>query len=152
MESLAKSMTDFTYEPESGLVFESWYHRYNHVFEREADTLDDAGKVSLLWRKMSNQVHERFKNYVLPIQPKDISFKETIEKLTKLFGRTETIVSQRYKCLQLTKSDNEDFKEYASRVNLQCELFKLNQFKVDEFKCLIFVLGLKSTATSVHVY
>ncbi|XP_037821229.1 uncharacterized protein K02A2.6-like [Lucilia sericata] len=76
--------------------------------------------------------------------PKDITFTETIEKLTKLFGRTETEVSQRYKCLQLTKSEAEDFKEYASRVNLQCELFKLNQFNVDQFKCLIFVLGLKS--------
>lgn len=148
MESLSNSMTDFSYEPDSGLVFEAWYNRYKHIFEREASALDDVDKVALLWRKMSNLVHERFKTFVLPKQPPDISLKDTVKQLSELFGRTETQVSQRYRCLQLTKLGNEDFKEYASRVNLQCELFKLKELKDDHFKCLIFVLGLKSTRDS----
>ncbi|XP_061400453.1 uncharacterized protein K02A2.6-like, partial [Musca vetustissima] len=44
--------------------------------------------------------------------------------------------------------ENEDFKEYASRVNLQCELFKLDNLTIDQFKCLIFILGLKSSQDS----
>ena len=144
MDSLARSMTDFVYEPESGLVFQAWYNRYQHVFDNEANTLLDADKVTLLWRKMINHVHERFRNYVLPVLPSDMSLTDTVATLGKLFGRVETEVSQRYKCLQLTKTENEDFREYASKVNLQCELFKLAEMQVDQFKCLIFVLGLKS--------
>lgn len=127
MESLAHSMTDFVYEPES-------------VFEKEANTLENHDKVTLLWRKMPNQVHERFFNYVLPMKPVDMTLKDTVDKLNKLFGKAKTQVSQRYKCLQLEKKDSEDFKEYASRVNLQCELFKIPDLKIDQFKGLIFVL------------
>ena len=93
---------------------------------------------------MSNQVHERFSNYIPPKKPVDMTLKDTVEKMRKLFGKVETEVSQRYKCLQLSKKGDEDLKEYASRVNLQCELFKMTDFKIDQFKCLIFVLGLKS--------
>ncbi|XP_037811634.1 uncharacterized protein K02A2.6-like [Lucilia sericata] len=93
---------------------------------------------------MSDRVHERFKNYVLPKKPSEMTLKATVEKLNKLFGKVDTEVSQRYKCLQLAKGDNEDFREYASKVNLQCELFKLGEMKIDQFKCVIFVLGLKS--------
>ena len=50
-------MTDFLYELESGLIFQAWYDRYVHVFEKETNTLVDNDKVALLWRKMSNQVH-----------------------------------------------------------------------------------------------
>ncbi|XP_059217666.1 uncharacterized protein K02A2.6-like [Stomoxys calcitrans] len=145
MESLAHSMTDFVYEPESGLIFQAWYNRFVHVFEKEASSLEEHDKVALLWRKMSNQVHERFTNYVLPKKPTEISLSDTVYRLNKLFGETETQVAQRYRCLQLAKVDNEDFKEYASRVNLQCELFKMNELQINQFKCLIFVLGLKSS-------
>ncbi|XP_058980356.1 uncharacterized protein K02A2.6-like [Musca domestica] len=139
MESLAQSMTAFVYEPESGLIFQAWYNRFVHVFEKEASSLEEHDKVALLWRKMSNQVHERFANYVLPAKPEDMTLKDTVEKLKKLFGKTKTQVSQRYKCLQLAKGDSEDFREYASRVNLQCELFKMKELKIDQFKRLIFV-------------
>ncbi|XP_059221513.1 uncharacterized protein K02A2.6-like [Stomoxys calcitrans] len=145
MESLANSMMEFNYEPDSGLLFDSWYNRYRHIFEREASPLDDAGKVGLLWRKMSNHIHKRFTNIVLPRQPHELSLEDTLKHLSKLFGRTESQVSQRCKCLQILKMENEDFKEYASRVNLQCELFKLDELNADQFKCLIFILGLKSS-------
>uniref|UniRef100_A0A1I8QAV2 Uncharacterized protein n=1 Tax=Stomoxys calcitrans TaxID=35570 RepID=A0A1I8QAV2_STOCA len=94
---------------------------------------------------MSNPIHERFTNFVLPRQPHELSMEDTLKHLSKLFGRTETQVSQRYKCLQISKMENEDFKEYASRVNHQCELLKLDELNADQFKCLIFILGLKSS-------
>ena len=95
---------------------------------------------------MSNHIHDRFRNYVLPKQPSEMTLHDTVNKLNKVFDKVETEVSQRYKCLQLAKSDNEDFKEYARKVNLQCELFKLDEMQIDQFKCLIFVLGLKTCA------
>ena len=121
------------YELESGLIFQAWYNRYVHVFEKEANTLVDNDKVALLWRKMSNQVHERFSNYILPKKPVDMTLKDAVEKVNKLFGEAETQVTQRYKCLQLSKTDG------------QCDLFKMTNLKIDKFKCLIFVLGLKSS-------
>ena len=105
----------------------------------------EADKVALLWRKMNNIVHKRFKNYVLPEKPSEMTLQDTVTKLKKLFGRKETLVSQRYRCLQMYKMDDEDFETYASRVNLQCELFKLSELQINQFKCLIYVLGLNSS-------
>ena len=48
MESLSHSMTDFVFEPESDLIFQAWCDRYVHVFEKEANTLEDYDKVALL--------------------------------------------------------------------------------------------------------
>ena len=48
MDSLANSMTDFIYEPESGIYFQTWYNRYTHVFGRDVNTLQEADKVTLL--------------------------------------------------------------------------------------------------------
>ena len=38
-----------------------------------------------------------------------------------------------YKCLNISKEDDEDFVAYAGKVNDQCERFKLKDLKEDMF-------------------
>jgi len=45
--------------------------------------------------------------------------------------------------LNITKSSQEDF-AYAAQVNKKCEDFQISQITVDQFKCLIFVYGMRS--------
>lgn len=60
------------------------------------------------------------------------------KRFTQFFVKVKTEVCQRYKCLHLSKWDNEDFREYASRVNL-------HQF-------LSWVSSRVRTTTYVYVY
>lgn len=148
IESLTKSITEFTYDPDNDSTFENWYRRYADLFEKDAENLDDPGKVRLLMRKVCTQDHTRYVNYILPKTSQDYKFDTTVDKLKKLFGPRKSQLSIRYKCLQLSREDDMDFVTYTGIVNKQCEDFKLAELTLDHFKCLIFVLGLKNTTDS----
>ncbi|XP_037931645.1 uncharacterized protein K02A2.6-like [Teleopsis dalmanni] len=146
MEILASSLTEFVYDPENNLTFETWYTRYEDLFLVDGSKLDDAAKVRLLLRKLSTTVHNKYMDFILPKHPREYNFTTTVEKLKQLFGLQKSQFSLRYSCLQLTKPPDADYTTYAAEVNKQCENFKLNSLSLDQFKCLMFVLGLKSEA------
>ncbi|XP_062540776.1 uncharacterized protein LOC134208846 [Armigeres subalbatus] len=54
-----------------------------------------------------------------------------------------SIFSKRYQCLQLVKTEAEDIINYAGKVNRACEDFDFKNMKIDQFKCLVFVCGLR---------
>ncbi|XP_017484186.1 PREDICTED: uncharacterized protein K02A2.6-like [Rhagoletis zephyria] len=144
IEALSSSITEFCFDPESNLTFDMWYARYEDLFTVDAAKLDDAAKVRLLLRKLNTVVHNKYINYILPKHPRDLTFKETVEKLKQLFGLQTSLFNIRFNCLQLTKPHTTDFVTYAGTVNRHCENFKLKELTLDQFKCLVFVMGLKS--------
>ena len=50
--------------------------------------------------------------------------------------------------LKYPKNELEDFTTYASVINKTCDDFRLSELAADNFKCLIFVLGLVSRKDS----
>ncbi|XP_055633340.1 uncharacterized protein LOC129773719 [Toxorhynchites rutilus septentrionalis] len=144
LDSLAGNIKEFHYEAESNLTFACWYSRYDVLFEKNASRLDDEAKVRLLLRKMGTVEHERYVSYILPRLPKDFNFAQTVEQLKGLFGAKESVISRRYRCLQVSKNPTEDHIAFACRVNKSCVQFELGKLTEEEFKCLIYVCGLKS--------
>lgn len=145
IESLATNISEFVFDPENNLTFETWYARYEDLFTIDAVKLDDAAKVRLLLRKLSTHVHSKYINYILPKHPRDYQFEKTVKKLTELSGLRKSQFHIRYNCFQIAKDDQTDFITFAGIVNKQCENFKLADLKLDQFKCLIFVMGMKSS-------
>ena len=72
--------------------FEAWYSRYEGLFLDDAKRLNDGAKLRLLLRKIGVTEHERYISSIMPKQLKDFDFKNTVEKLKKLFGDRESIV------------------------------------------------------------
>ena len=103
----------------------------------------------LVLQKLCAHENTKYTNCILPNKPKEMSFEETIETLSKMFGEQDSLFHTRYKCLNIIKEDDEDFVAYAGKVNAQCERFKLKDLKEDMFKCLIFVSGLTSNKNKV---
>ncbi|XP_058446711.1 uncharacterized protein K02A2.6-like [Malaya genurostris] len=95
-------------------------------------------------RKLGSAEHERYVSYILPKSPKDYKFSDTVEKLKILFGAAESVISKRYRCLQVTKQPTDDYVTYACRINKTCVEFELSKLSEEQFKCLMFVCGLKS--------
>ena len=89
-------------------------------------------------RKVSNGVLNKYKDYLLPKQPRDVTFQQTVDILKKLFGRKESLFSTRVKCISNIKREDEDIISYAAKVNRHCENFLLNKCTANNFKCLIF--------------
>ncbi|XP_053698478.1 uncharacterized protein K02A2.6-like [Sabethes cyaneus] len=142
MESLANSITEFHYDPEANLTFDHWFSRHEDAFRVDAASLDDPAKVRLLLRKLSDKTHAEYTNHILPKQPRQCNFDETVEKLKELFGAHVSTFCKRYRCLTLSKNASDDFQSYAGRVNRLCEDFNVASCSIDDFKCLIFVCGL----------
>lgn len=144
LEALSTNISEFTFDPDNGITFEKWFSRYTELFESDARNLDDAAKVRLLLRKLDTASHSRYVNYILPKLPKDLQFTETISTLKKIFGTQSSIFHRRFQCLQLVKSEGDDIISYGGMVNRAVEEFEFQNCKIDHFKCLVFVCGLKA--------
>ncbi|CAH8856144.1 unnamed protein product [Trichobilharzia szidati] len=143
-ESISNSISEFNYDPISGLVFDAWFNRYEDVFRIECHMFDDAAKVRLLLRKLGTVEHNRYVNFILPKNPRELSFDETVTVLSQIFGEQSSMFNIRYQCFQLTKMPSDDYVTYAGKVNKECERFKPHEMTSDQFKCLIFICGLKN--------
>ncbi|XP_065094661.1 uncharacterized protein K02A2.6-like [Ochlerotatus camptorhynchus] len=144
LDSLASKIREFRDEPDQNVTFVAWYVRYQDLFAKDAVRLDDQAKVRLLLRKLGPSEHERYTSYILPKSPNEVKFDDTVSKLKSLFGMPESVISRRYRCLQVTKQVTEDYKTFACRVNKLCVEFVLGKLSEDQFKCLVFVCGLKA--------
>ncbi|XP_041769712.1 uncharacterized protein K02A2.6-like [Anopheles merus] len=148
IDALAKHIQEFHYDPEDAVTFSAWFARYEDLFERDAERLDDAARVRLLLRKLGAAEHERYVSHILPAKLNDFDFRSTTGKLRKLFDSPESVIAKRYRCLQMCKLQEEDYMTYSCRVNkavIESELGKLSE---EELKCLIFVCGLKDDSYS----
>lgn len=145
LDKLAPNITEFCYDPDNDLVFDSWYTRYEDLFLEDGKGLDDAARVRLLLRKLSTTAHDRYINYILPLKPRDNNFDGTVKILTKIFGKKTSLFNIRSQCLKITKATTDDFIAYAGQVNKACERFNLSKLSEDQFKCLIFVSGLQAS-------
>lgn len=143
-EALANSISEFSFDPENGLTFDRWYSKYEDSFLRDGENLEDAAKVRLLLRKLSVTVHDKYQHFILPKHPREFSFEDTVKKLKTLFGTRSSLFSKRYKCLETSMCAEEDFISYGARENKLCEDFEVNRLTADQFKSLIFVIGLRS--------
>ena len=63
----------------------------------------------------------------------------------KLYCPKTSLFHKRWKCINVTRKESQDYTTFASVVNKHCDDFKLASLTADNFKCLIFVQGLIST-------
>nr|VZI45066.1 unnamed protein product [Spirometra erinaceieuropaei] len=144
VDHIAGSITEFLYDPQAHITFDSWYKRYEDLFSVDLAAQDDAWKVRLLLRKLGPAEHERYANFIPPKNPREVAFKDTVETLSLIFGDQSSLFNTRFQCLKLCKRDADDFITYAGIVNRECGRFQLGSLTEDQFKCLIFICGLQS--------
>nr|VZI32339.1 unnamed protein product [Spirometra erinaceieuropaei] len=108
VDHIAGSITEFLYDPQPHITFDSWYKRYEDLFSVDLAAQDDAWKVRLLLRKLGPAEHERYANFILPKNPREVAFKDTVETLSQIFGEQSSLFNTRFQCLQLCKRDSDD--------------------------------------------
>nr|VZI07947.1 unnamed protein product [Spirometra erinaceieuropaei] len=116
-DHIADRITEFLYDPQAHITFESWYKRYEDLFSVDLAAQDDAWKVRLLLRKLGAAEYERYANFILLKYPREVAFKDTVETLSQIFGEQSSLFNTRFQCLQLCKRDSDDFITYAGIVN-----------------------------------
>ena len=132
----------FHHEPENGLTFEAYFRRFEDTFKIDCSQWADAKKSRLLLRKLGQAEHEKFVDYILPQKTNELTFDETIKLLMELYGTKASLFHKRWVCLNLKRTEDQDYTTFASIVNKHCDEFKLSSLSIDNFKCLVFTQGL----------
>jgi len=149
VRNLADTMTPFVYDPENNAIFETWYARYETVFATEAASLTESVKVRLLLQKFTQADYQKYADTILPKKPSQLTIEETVKQFKGIFGYKETKFAMRHKCLGLSKSDAEDFTQFAARVNKHAEKFDITKCTPDDLKVLLFISGLRNPQDSL---
>ena len=137
-------LTIFHFEQEEDKSFAAYYRRYEDFFSIVCKNWSDQQKTRLLLRKLETSEHNKFADFILPRKTSELSFDEPVKLRTELFSPKISLFYKRWKCLNLTKNDEDDFATYAAVVNKHCDEFKLSELTTDNFKCLVFAQGLTS--------
>ena len=74
-------------------------------------------KIQLLLRKLGTVEHNKFIDYILSKKTCELGFLETVKLLSELFSSKTPLFHKRWKCLNLTKRDCDDYLGFASVVN-----------------------------------
>lgn len=150
IDTLSKRIELFKFDAAGGRTFQVWWDKFSDTFMEDAKALDDKAKTRLLLLRLDAYEHGQLCDSILPAKPKDKTFEDIVKELTKLFRKPDSLFCRRWKCLQVTKKDTESYTAYATSVNKLCEEFDFKSMTADEFKCLIFLLGLR-TPKSVDI-
>ena len=134
---------NFSYSPEEDITFASYFRRYKDLYKTDCRNWSDSKKIHLL-SILGTTEHTKFVNYILPWKTCELTFTQAVELLMELFSLKTSLFHKRWKCLNLTRKEGEDFTTFASVVNKHCDNFRLAELSVDNFKCLIFMPGIGS--------
>ena len=141
-DTIWKAIDNFHYEQEEDKSFTAYYRSYKDFFSIDCKNWSDQKKTRLLLSKLETTKHNKFVDFILPRKTSELSFDETVKLLTELFSPKTSLFHKRWKCLNLTKNDEDYFATYAAVVNKHCDEVKLSELTVDNFKCLVFSQGL----------
>lgn len=144
IERISNSMQEFTYDLNTNNTFKRWYNRYKATFKKETTNLDDQAKVRLLLRKFDLNAYEKFTSMILPLEPSDLTFDETVKKLMKIFSRRESVFRLRYNSMIINKRDDVDILTYYDEINSAVEAIEYDKMTIEQYKCTLFVKGLVS--------
>ena len=145
VDGITNSISEFTYDPDANITFDTWFRRYEDLFRVDFADKDDAWKVRLLLRKLGPTELDKYCNLILPQNPRDRTFDATIQSLSQLFGDHRSLFNTRYRCLKLVMNESDNFLTHIGIVNRECERFKLKSLTDDQFKSLVFIYSLQSS-------
>lgn len=144
VRQIADQIEVYHHDPNSPRDFDHWYNRYSSLFLVDGVLLLDAEKCSIVVRRLGADEHARFTDYIRPKGPEDLTLKETIAALKKLYAKKKSLFKARLDFLGAAKGPDEDASLYGARINRLHDDFKMDEMSGEHFKCLIFILGLQS--------
>lgn len=143
LEALSNMIDPFVYDEESGRTFEAWYNRFRGVIAVGASNFDDKAKIELILMRLETSANALYRNSIAPNDPSTFTFDQTIVKLTDLFKKKVSLLRTRWNCLNIQRTSGEDIAAYGARVNQETVNFKLGALSEEQFKVLVFILGLQ---------
>ena len=138
------ALETFSYALDEDKNFKAFYRRYEDIYITDCADWNDGKKSPATSTKARNSWTQQVLRLYLTKKTCELGFLETVKLLSELFCSKTSLFPKRWKCLNLTKRDSDDYLRFALVVNKNCDDFKLGELSADNFKCLILAQGIVS--------
>lgn len=145
---LAKMMEPFVPDRVKGFYYSTWYERNELIFQEYAAHLGDQDKVQLLLMKLAPAQLIVFYDTIYPKKKSELTFEEVKKVLNSLYSVKLSLLRRRLQVFQMQMRPDEDIDAIGARVNRAAEEFYEEPLTEDQFKCLIFLHGLRDPKLS----
>ena len=91
-DRLRQRIEKFTYDPEEGRFFDLWLKRFEDTIQGHDDDLPENLRTELLRTLLDTSTYSTFSIRIAPSLPNELSWKDTISTLRKLFGSKKSFL------------------------------------------------------------
>nr|CDJ84342.1 Gap-Pol polyprotein [Haemonchus contortus] len=85
-DRILRRIEKFSYDADQDDHFDLWFNRHKDIFEVDCQGMEEAKKTRLLVAALDAASHTRFVRHILPKEPRDLNWTDTVEALKTLFG------------------------------------------------------------------
>ncbi|VDL51488.1 unnamed protein product [Hymenolepis diminuta] len=127
----------FRHNPLMDETFATWYTQHREIYKNIMADSPHATSNFMLLHMFSRSNHYLFSSYFQSMDPADLTYEKIITKLGSVVGDNNSF-------LNLTISKDENVHYHVDIVNRLCTSFRFGSLEENQFRCLIFILGLRS--------
>ncbi|VUZ45093.1 unnamed protein product [Hymenolepis diminuta] len=122
-------------------IFAPWYTQYRDIYKNSMADLPHATRITMLLREFNRSDHYLCSSYFQPTDPADLAYGKMITKLVPVIGDNSSLFN-------LITCRDENVQHYVGIVNRLCTGFRFDSLEGNQFRCPIFILGLRSSCNA----
>ncbi|PIO70934.1 hypothetical protein TELCIR_07185 [Teladorsagia circumcincta] len=106
--------------------------------------MDDAMKTRLLVAALDAATHTRFTRHILPKEPGELNWTDTLATLKTLFGTKKSLFRRRFECFRMNFSPNEDIDNFVNLLKARALEANFKDIRQETLECLALVFAFQA--------
>nr|CDJ84873.1 uncharacterized protein K02A2.6-like [Haemonchus contortus] len=143
-DRISRRIEKFSYDADQDDHFDLWFNRHKDIFEVDCQGMEEAKKTRLLVAALDAASHTRFVRHILPKEPRDLNWTDTVETLKTLFGTKKSVFRRRFECFRINFSPNEDIDNFVNLLKDRALEANFKDIRKDTPECLALVFAFQA--------
>ncbi|XGW27161.1 hypothetical protein V3C99_007619, partial [Haemonchus contortus] len=143
-DRMARRIDKFSYDPDQDDCFNLWYNRHKDIFDIDCEGMEEKTKTRLLVSALDAVSHTRFSRFILPKEPSELNWSETLEALETLFGTKKSLFRRRFECFRMNFSPNEDIDNFVNSLKARTLEANFKGIRHETLECLALVFAFQA--------
>ncbi|PIO55178.1 hypothetical protein TELCIR_23437, partial [Teladorsagia circumcincta] len=143
-DRVSRRIAKFSYDADQYYCFDLWFKRHKDVFEVDCQGMDEATKTRLLVAALDAATHTRFTRHILPKEPGELDWTDTLATLKTLFGTKKSLFRRRFECFRMNFSPNEDIDNFVNLLKARALEANFKDIRQETLECLALVFAFQA--------
>ncbi|PIO67512.1 hypothetical protein TELCIR_10731 [Teladorsagia circumcincta] len=143
-DRVSRRIEKFSFDADQDDCFDLWFKRHKDVFEVDCQGMDDAMKTRLLVAALDAATHTRFTRHILPKEPGELNWTDTLATLKTLFGTKKSLFRRRFECFRMNFAPNEDIDNFVNLLKARALEANFKDIRQETLECLALVFAFQA--------